>query len=142
MAEALGRYSNLGDTGAAARAAQERARLEARPESWKVSRLGGGSGTRQALAGQEATVLSDYASGMGSVSLSRRYGVPVSTLLDWLRQQGAEIRSGGKLSAEDMVDVRRLRAEGWSHQKIADRFGVTRSAISIRLKAEAADGSV
>jgi transcriptional regulator len=59
-----------------------------------------------------------------------------------LRQQGAEIRSGGKLSAEDLVDVRRLRAEGWSHQKIADRFGVTRSAISIRLKAEAADGSV
>lgn len=78
----------------------------------------------------------DYEAGMGSVSLSRKYGVPVNTLLDWLRREGVEIRSGGKLSAADMGEVRQLRSDGWSHEKIADRFGVTRSAVSLRLARE------
>ncbi|MFC5676988.1 MULTISPECIES: helix-turn-helix domain-containing protein [Aeromicrobium] len=60
----------------------------------------------------------------------------MSTLLDWLRREGIEIRSGGKLSTEDMLEVRRLRSDGWSHQRIAEQFGVTRSAVSLRLSRE------
>lgn len=115
---------------------RDRVAKNVRSEPWQVPKLTGGSGTRQILAGHEAAVRMDYEAGMGSVSLSRKYGVPVNTLLDWLRREGVEIRSGGKLSAADMGEVRQLRSDGWSHEKIADRFGVTRSAVSLRLARE------
>lgn len=113
-----------------------------RSEPWRTPKLGGGNGTRQVLSGHESSVRADYEEGTGSVSLSRKYGVPVSTLLDWLRRQGVEVRSGEKLSTEDMIEVRRLRSDGWSHQRIADRFGVSRSAVSQRLARDSQqDGS-
>lgn len=134
VAEVLGRYSNLDDTGVAVRSMRNRVTKNIRSEPWQAPKLGGGNGTRQTLAGHEACVRADYEAGMGSVLLSKKYGLPVNTLLDWLRREGVQIRSGRKLSAGDMVEVRQLRSEGWSHQKIADRFGVSRSAVSLRLK--------
>lgn len=134
MAEALGRYSNLGETGARVRSTRNRVARDVRSEPWRAPELTGGSRTRQILSGQEASVREDYESGMGSVSLSKKYGMPVNTMLDWLRRDGVEIRSGRKLSAADMVDVRRLRSDGWSHQRIADQFGVSRSTVSLRLQ--------
>jgi hypothetical protein len=81
-------------------------------------------------------VLADYEAGVGSVSLSKKYGVPVNTLLDWLRREGVEIRSGAKLSTDDLIEIRQLRSDGWSHQRIPDRFGVSRPAVSLRLTRE------
>lgn len=107
-----------------------------RSEPWRTPKLGGGNGTRQVLSGHESSVRADYEAGMGSVTLSRKYGVPVNTLLDWLRREGVEIRSGEKLSTEDMVEVRHLHSDGWSHQRVADRFGVSRSTVSLRLNRE------
>lgn len=136
MAEALGRYSNLSATGVTVRSMRNRVARDVRSEPWKVLKLSGGDRTRQILSGYEASVRTDYEAGVGSVSLSRKYGVPVNTLLDWLRTEGVEIRSGGKLSAADMIEVKQLHSDGWSHQRIADRFGVTRSAVSLRLSRE------
>lgn len=134
LAEALGRYSNLGDTGVKVRSVRNRVAKNVRNEPWTAPSLSGGSRTRQILSGHESSVRADYEAGIGSVSLSKKYGVPVNTLLDWLRREGVEIRSGGKLSADDMIAVRQLRSGGWSHQRIADRFGVSRSAVSLRLR--------
>ncbi|HPU14124.1 MAG TPA: hypothetical protein PLQ19_10055 [Aeromicrobium sp.] len=91
------------------------------------------SRTRQILSGREAEVRADYAAGMGCVSLARKYGLPMNTMLSWLHREGVEIRSQGKLSPEDMVEIRRLRTQGWTHQRIADQFGVSRAAVSLRL---------
>lgn len=115
---------------------RNRVAKNARSEPWKAPILSGISRTRQVLSGHEPSVLSDYESGMGSVSLSEKYGIAVSALLDWLRREGVQIRSGEKLSAADMVEVRQLRSDGWSHQRIADRFGVSRSAVSLRLQGQ------
>lgn len=136
LAEVLGRYSNLGETGAKVRSMRDQVAKDVRDEPWKVPELTGRSRTRWVLSGHESSVRADYEAGMGSVSLSTKYGVPMSTLLDWLRREGIEIRSGGKLSTEDMLEVRRLRSDGWSHQRIAEQFGVTRSAVSLRLSRE------
>lgn len=67
-----------------------------RSEPWRTPKLGGGNGTRQILSGHESSVRADYEAGMGSVALLRKYGVPVNTMLDWLRREGVEIRSGGE----------------------------------------------
>jgi len=100
LAEVLGRYSNLGETGAKVRSMRDQVAKDVRDEPWKVPELTGRSRTRWVLSGHESSVRADYEAGMGSVSLSTKYGVPMSTLLDWLRREGIEIRSGGKLSTE------------------------------------------
>lgn len=120
---------------------RSRVAKDVRSEPWEVPKLGGGSRTRQILSGHEQSVRMDYEAGMGSVSLSKKYGVPVNTLLDWLRREGVEIRSGGKLTAADMIEIKQLRSDGWSHERIADRFGVSRSAVSLRLSRERRGGA-
>lgn len=112
VAEVVGRYSNLGETGVRVRSMRNRVARDVRSEPWKVPKLSGGNRTRQILSGHEASVRMDYEAGVGSVSLSRKYGVPVNTLLDWLRREGVEIRSGEKISAADMVEVKQLRSDG------------------------------
>lgn len=81
-------------------------------------------------------MVADYLAGMGSVVLGRKYGVVDSTVIKHLKAAGVQMRTGEKLTAEDMVEVRRLRQMGWTQQRIADQFGVTRSAVSIRLGRE------
>ncbi|MBM6403518.1 hypothetical protein JQN72_04580 [Phycicoccus sp. CSK15P-2] len=100
--------------------------------------LTGASRTRQVLAGREAEVRADYEAGMGCVVLARKYGLPENTMLDWLHRQGIEVRTHGKLAPDDVVEIRRLQEEGWTQQRIADRFGVTRAAVSLRLKRQPA----
>lgn len=73
---------------------------------------------------------------MGSVVLARKYEISDSTVIKHLKAAGVQMRTGEKLTTEDMVEVRRLRDEGWTQQQIADRFGVTRSTVSIRLSRE------
>lgn len=75
----------------------------------------------------------DYAAGMGCVLLARKYGVSDNTVLDRLKAAGVEIRARGKLSQEQVVELFRLRAEGWTQQALADRYRVTRTAVSLRL---------
>lgn len=104
MAEVLGRYSNLGATGVKVRSMRNQAAKSVRSETWTAPKLQGGNRTRQILSGHEVSVRMDYEAGMGSVLLSRKYGAPVNTLLDWLRREGVEIRSAGKLSPEYLWD--------------------------------------
>jgi DNA-binding transcriptional regulator LsrR (DeoR family) len=85
------------------------------------------------VASDIAALIADYRSGVGCSRLARKYGLAETTVLAKLRTAGVEIRTHGKLSPEDMVEVRRLRAAGWTQQQIADRFGVTRAAVSLRL---------
>lgn len=40
-----------------------------------------------------------------------------------------EENGGAKLTSADVTEARRLRAQGWSFRRIADRFGVTASTI-------------
>lgn len=88
---------------------------------------------RHRLEEQRDALVADYLSGVGSVVLARKYGVVDSTVIKHLKAAGVQMRTGEKLTTEDMIEVRRLRQTGWTLQRIADRFGVNRSTVSVRL---------
>lgn len=46
------------------------------------------------------------------------------------RPQWGEKNGRAKLAKDDLPEIRRLRAEGWSQQRIADKFGVGQTVIS------------
>lgn len=132
----MGRYSNLGETGVAIAAARDRATSEQRIEPWVEPQISRDVRVRRRLEEQRDALVADYLSGMGSVVLARKYEISDSTVIKHLKAAGVQMRTGEKLTTEDMVEVRRLRDEGWTQQQIADRFGVTRSTVSIRLSRE------
>lgn len=134
MAEVLGRYAKLSTTGVRATKARVAAEQNRRPMPWKSPELRGVTRVRRVLATQIGSMVTDYAAGMGSVQIARKYGVSDSTVLVHLKASGVEIRPPGKLSPDDMAEVRRLRSQGWTHQQLADRFGVSRAAVSLRLR--------
>jgi len=39
-----------------------------------------------------------------------------------------------KLTAEQVLEIRRLRAEGWTQQRLADKFGIAQANISALLR--------
>ena len=39
-----------------------------------------------------------------------------------------------KLTAEQVIEIRRLRAEGWTQQRLADKFGIAQANISVLLR--------
>ena len=50
------------------------------------------------------------------------------------RQFRGEEIAISKLTATDVVEMRRLRAEGMVYQKLAERFGVTKRAVILACK--------
>lgn len=117
-------------------AARDRATSEQRIEPWVEPQISRDVRVRRRLEEQRDALVADYLSGMGSVVLARKYEISDSTVIKHLKAAGVQMRTGEKLTTEDMVEVRRLRDEGWTQQQIADRFGVTRSTVSIRLSRE------
>jgi hypothetical protein len=75
---------------------------------------------------------------MTSSPKPRAYGLPsvppdcepVRTAVHALIGAG---RSGPIVAREDVEEMRRLRQDGWTYTAIGDRFGVTRSAVKLRL---------
>lgn len=141
LAEVLGRYSNLGQTGVRLAKAAELPRQERRPVPWQPPTLSAKARVRRLVDAEIDVLVAEYRSGIGCCRLAQRYGLAESTVLAKLRAAGRGIRTRRKLSPEDMVEVRRLRAVGWTQQQIADQCGVTR-AVSLRLTrlAERPDG--
>ena len=115
------------------REAHERAQRERRAEPWQAPTLRGVTRVRRLLADEINGIEADYKSGLGCVLIARKYGISDNTVLAHLKAAGVQIRPRGKLTVEDLVEIRRLRSEGWTQQRIADRFGVTRAAMSLRL---------
>lgn len=72
-------------------------------------------------------------------ALNLRYGTPVENNADKARH-GTTVRgvanNKAKLSAEDVIEVRQLAAAGLTHRSIAQRFGVSRPAISYVVRRE------
>lgn len=50
-----------------------------------------------------------------------------------LRRCGVVLRPPGRLSLAHVDEMRRWRQDGWTYAAIGDRFGVTRSAVKLRL---------
>lgn len=134
MAEVLGRYSNLSATGFTVTKLRNLAENHRRTEAWKAPEPRGQRRTRHILAGKEADVRADYDAGVDCVALAQKYGLPVSTMLAWLHREGIELRSGGKLTPQDVHKVAKLRADGWTYQAIGERYGCSRFTVANTLK--------
>ncbi|MGE5292699.1 MAG: hypothetical protein ACM3ML_37015 [Micromonosporaceae bacterium] len=78
---------------------------------------------RQALYGLDDAIRADYESGMACTLLARKYCVAANTMLAWLKSHGVELRPPGKLSPEDVVQMTRLREDGWTYNAIEEKFG-------------------
>lgn len=133
MAEVLGRYSKLSATEVRITKVRAVAEQELRKVPWQSPELRGVTRVRRLVATEISGIAADYEAGMGCVLLARKYGISDNTVLVHLKAAGVEIRQRGKLTADDLEEIRRLRSEGWSQQRIADQFGVTRAAVSLRL---------
>lgn len=130
-ADLLGRYSNSVVTGVKiehARAEAERQVRVGGSRRWQPHAL-----KRRFSAARLEQLIADYRSGMGCVVLAQKYGVSENAVLAQLRRAGVELRSSGKVTPDDVVEMRRLRQEGWTYQAIGEKFGVTRMAVKRRL---------
>lgn len=105
------------------------ASVEREPEPDWVGR----SQQRRLGAAQLAQMVQDYEGGVGSTTLAVRYGVSETGVLCHLHRAGANVRPRGKLSEDDVVLAQELREAGWTYRAIGDRFGVSRTAIKLRL---------
>lgn len=136
MAEVLGRYSKAGrvaDRITWLRAAVTRSgpRPDSEPE-WRPRAL-----SRRLSADQLERMREEYRQGEGCTVLARRYGVSENALLTQLKRTGVVLREPGrKVTVENVIEMQRLREQGWTYQAIADRFGITRVAVSQRLIAK------
>jgi hypothetical protein len=129
----LERYSNLGTTANRIRKVRASAlRLGPRVEpeaDWEPQAL-----VRRLGEEQMARLVEDYAMGDGCTTLSRRYGVSENAVLAHLKRVGVPIRPFGKVTLDDVADMYRLRASGWTYRAIGIRFGITRTGVSSRLR--------
>ncbi len=77
----------------------------------------------------------DYATGVGSYRLARRYGLSPATVRTRLRAAGVQLRPPRQVARGPSVEeVARLRDEGMSVRELARRFGVSHVTILNRLK--------
>lgn len=89
---------------------------------------------RKVLGYRVDEIRAAYEAGATCLALAREYGVPESTMRDFFRREGIQMRPLGKVSSEDVVEMVRLRTAGWTYQQIGERFGVTRHAVAMRLR--------
>jgi hypothetical protein len=90
--------------------------------------------SRRLSADELRQVIQEYQAGVGATTLALVHGVSENGLRGYLTRSGIVIRPLGKVSADDVAEMVRLRAAGWTYKAIGARFGVTRSAVSLRLK--------
>jgi DNA-binding CsgD family transcriptional regulator len=70
-----------------------------------------------------------YESGVSSNEIARQFSIHGTTVREHLRAAGVAIRPHTKLSDEDVRTAARLRGEGWTIIRLAERFGVARSTV-------------
>lgn len=91
---------------------------------------------RGALKGKVAKLQALRIEGWSLNQLAVYFGVTTSPIRRLLQAPGTARRppakNSGKL-APHLQELRNLRAHGWTHQELADRFGVTPKAIAWRL---------
>jgi hypothetical protein len=80
-----------------------------------------------------ARLVREYEAGDGCTVLSRRYNLSESGVLAQLKRAGVDLRPPGKVISADVDEMRRLRREGWTFNAIGDRFGITRTAVKLRV---------
>lgn len=88
--------------------------------------------TRRLSAAQLATMRAEYERGEDSPVLAQRYGISENGVLAHLQRCGVP-RRHGKVSAEDIVEMARLREAGWTYRQIGEKYGLTRRSVSRRL---------
>jgi hypothetical protein len=88
---------------------------------------------RRLPADELEQIILEYQAGVGATTLALVHGVSENGLRGHLTRSGIAIRPLGKLTPEQVAELRRLRSEGWTLQAIADRYGVTRHAVRHRL---------
>jgi hypothetical protein len=81
-----------------------------------------------------ARLVRDYEAGDGCTTLARRYGLSENGVLAEVKRSGVELRPPGKLTEVDVAEMARLRAAGWTYRAIGQRFGVSRTAATARLR--------
>lgn len=83
---------------------------------------------------QVAEIVHMYASGQSSAEIAKSIGTSANTVRSALRREGVEIRpSGGRLrkwSDSEITEICSLYTEGFSQEKIAEKFGTNQSRIS------------
>lgn len=79
-------------------------------------------------------ILAAYAAGTGCTILARQYGLSESTMVAWLHREGAAVRTYRTLTPQATPEMIRLRQDGWSLRQIAEKHGVTRQAVAMRLR--------
>jgi hypothetical protein len=82
-----------------------------------------------------ARLVQEYEAGDGCTVLSRRYSLSENGVLAQLKRAGVTIRPRGKVSAADVSEMARLRSAGWTYRAVGEKFGVTRTAVTVRLNA-------
>ena len=83
-------------------------------------------------------MVSDYEVGIGR--LARMYGVSDSTVLARLKAAGVEFREKPAAAPQEVLEMARLRDEGWTQTQIGAEFGISRQAVCLRLKRVEARG--
>lgn len=80
-------------------------------------------------------LVAEYAAGIGSYRLARRYGLSPATVRARLRAAGVQLRPPRQVArGPSPEEVARLRDEGVSVRELARRFGVSHVTILNRLK--------
>lgn len=134
MAEVLGRYSKLSETGLRVENARLAAEAQRRVEPWMSPELTGAHRVRAVLKARAEEIRARYEAGGTCQGLARLYGVSESTMRDFFRRPGIVIRPLGTITAADVSGMVQLRAAGWTYREIGDKYGVTRQAVARRLR--------
>jgi len=135
MAVAVGRYSKFGALPRSSKRLHQRLEADRPPYSRQddertFHKLQRRLGDDVLLALGER-----YSGGESATVLASEAGIAESALYAHLARLGVP-RKRRLLHDDALPEMMRLRDQGWTYRAIGERFGVTRSAISSRLRAE------
>lgn len=82
-----------------------------------------------------AELLADYAAGLNMRPLAHKYGIHRFTVAAHLRRAGIELRYQG-LSDDQVREAAQRYRDGWSLQRLAERYDCTAETVRQALKAE------
>lgn len=93
---------------------------------------------RKHTIAQEQKIVQRYQAGELIAEIARAFDCSTATIANIVKRHGLSVRSGVDLryqwSDEDNATMLRLRREGWSQARIADRLGSTQEQVSRQLR--------
>jgi hypothetical protein len=78
-------------------------------------------------------MVAEYVSGASILALAKRWGLHRTTVAEHLRSAGVEIRQRG-IPTDQLDEAIRLYQEGWSCQRLADRYKCDDETVRQSLK--------